>query len=168
MVPCPDSLRRVFLPELAKLRHGKCRHLHCRPSGLDTTAPVRETLKVRHGRTVPIAEGVMGTWIHLQCDRCLRSSTHHLHRTSQEVLWLLQPSPAHHHNPSPQGGSSLEVTDAHGPFDPEQWLYGQLCLALPRRTICSEADPAIHRTSTDVTSQAPRWQVLTTLNGQPR
>ncbi len=41
MVPCLNSLEAVFLPELAKLRHGTCWRLHGYRNGPDTWIPLQ-------------------------------------------------------------------------------------------------------------------------------
>ncbi len=41
MVPCLNSLKAVFLTELAKLRHGTCWRLQGYRNGLDTWIPLQ-------------------------------------------------------------------------------------------------------------------------------
>ena len=79
-----------------------------------------ELAKFRPGAMVLTVKGVTDTWIRPRCDRCPQPFTRHLHR-----------------NPPPQDGSSPDVM-AHGHFDPERWLYEQLCPGLPRRNICCQ------------------------------
>ncbi|GAB4341253.1 MAG: DUF177 domain-containing protein [Cyanophyceae cyanobacterium] len=107
--------------------------------GLDTLTPVRGKVRVRHrGRFLEVeaqAEGI----VTLTCDRCLGQYNHRLTVDTQEFIWLREPTIAA--LSTPEDELSLEDLEEElppdGEFHPTEWLYEQMCLALPMQKLCS-------------------------------
>ena len=61
----------------------------------------------------------------------------------------------------------VESVSPSGSFDPQQWLYEQVCLSIPQRQLCdkdcSGLDPDIIADSNPVDS---RWAALASLKKQ--
>ncbi|HAG84964.1 MAG TPA: metal-binding protein, partial [Cyanobacteria bacterium UBA12227] len=61
----------------------------------------------------------------------------------------------------------VETLPPQGYFEPETWLYEQLCLAIPPRQVCDENCPGIPITDNGNTGLSDRrWQALEILKGQ--
>ncbi|MBE7381761.1 MAG: DUF177 domain-containing protein [Leptolyngbya sp. SIO1E4] len=107
---------------------------------LETLTPVRAQVAVRHGTTFLEVRGKAQTIVTLACDRCLQQYNHRLSIDTQEILWLEEPAEAHQSELLEQelGLEDLvESLSPYGYFEPDTWIYEQICLALPQRQICT-------------------------------
>lgn len=114
---------------------------------LETLTPVRAHLSVRHGATFLEVKGSANTIVTLTCDRCLQQYNHRLTVDAQEIIWLTKRL----HISSPEEPLEQEINPEElieslppdGYFEPETWMYEQVCLELPQRQICDPDCPGI-------------------------
>jgi uncharacterized protein len=139
----------------------------------ETLTPVRGKVVVKHGGTFLDLSALAETIITLKCDRCLQQYNHRLVLDTTEIIWLEEPD----EEPDRKGMEIRtdldELVDSlppDGHFDPNVWLYEQLCLSLPLRQLCdrdcagiippSEPDPAPSEAQQLLDS---RWGILGTI-----
>ena len=142
-------------------------------SDLETLTPVRGSLVVKHqGNYLEVAVKAE-TIITLTCNRCLQQYNHRLVVDTSELLWLEET--ANEPDPSPlERETSLEdlveTLSPEGYFDCGEWLYEQLCLAIPPRQLCDGSCPGIQvSNSLEPTSHVAvdsRWASLEKLKKQ--
>jgi uncharacterized protein len=139
-------------------------------ANLDTLTPVRASVSIRHGTTFLDVRGHAQTIVTLTCDRCLRQYNHRLEVDAQEIIWLdedvdSQEVPLEQEvNPD----DLVESLSPYGYFEPETWIYEQMCLELPQRQICDAAcegltvdEPRVAEPQVD-----ERWSALEALKHQ--
>lgn len=126
---------------------------------LETLTPIKGKLQVQHRGNYLEITAKADTIVTLTCDRCLQHYNHRLSANVSELIWLEEPL-------EQSAASALEVEVPYeglvetltpqGEFNPTDWLYQQLCLALPQRKLCasdcagiaideSSANPAVDR-----------------------
>uniref|UniRef100_UPI00286C0FF5 YceD family protein n=1 Tax=Chamaesiphon sp. OTE_8_metabat_110 TaxID=2964696 RepID=UPI00286C0FF5 len=105
----------------------------------ETLTPVRGKVIVKHGGTFLDLSAQAETIITLKCDRCLQQYNHRLVLDATEIIWLEDVD----EEPDRRGMEIRtdldELVDSlppDGHFDPNVWLYEQLCLSLPLRQLC--------------------------------
>lgn len=138
---------------------------------LATLTPVRAQVSVRHGTTFLEVRGTAQTIVTLTCDRCLQQYNHRVAVDTQEIIWLTDAQAAQD-LPLEQEVSPDDLVESLSPggyFEPETWIYEQICLSLPQRQICNEA--CVGLTSAPPTPAADpqidgRWSVLEALKHQ--
>ncbi|ABB57649.1 YceD family protein [Synechococcus elongatus] len=107
--------------------------------GFESLTPVQGELTVRHGHSFLEVTATAETIVNLTCDRCLCCYNHRLQVNTRELIWLRGETPElMEWEPEDELEESLPPD---GSFDPQQWLYEQLCLALPLRNVCAEDCP---------------------------
>lgn len=132
---------------------------------LETLTPVQGQIKITHQGNYLEVSVQAETIITLPCDRCLQQYNHRLATTTTELIWLEEPQ-------EPVAALELELAPEdlvealppRGYFSPDDWLYEQLCLAIPLRQLCDSQCPGI----TPVVNPAPpttdhRWAPLAAL-----
>lgn len=134
---------------------------------LDTLTPVQGQIKVAHrGNYLEVAARAE-TIITLTCDRCLQQYNHRLQTTATELIWLDTTA-----DQVPTGPLEVEVPldelveslSPQGYFSPGDWLYQQLCLALPPRQLCDPACSGIVSSASEATQvRDHRWAALEAL-----
>ena len=136
---------------------------------LDTLMPVQGTLSVSHQGTYLQVSATIKAIVTLTCDRCLQQYNHRLNVSPDEVIWLDVNADRTDDLPLEQEVLSEELIESlhpEGIFDPENWLYEQLCLALPHRKLCRQDCDGIE---VDITTPPPidrRWAALQDLQGK--
>ena len=93
---------------------------------LDTLVPVKETITT------------------LICDRCLQHYNHRLEVDTTELIWLESELENTADLPTEREVSLEDLSETlppNGHFNPEEWLFEQLSLALPLRKVCGENCP---------------------------
>ncbi len=108
---------------------------------LETLTPVKGCLKVAHQGNYLEIKASAETIVTLSCDRCLQHYNHRLHIQVSEMIWLNDRVERFD-----EDGLEYEVAledlvetlPPQGYFQPEVWLYEQLCLALPQRQLCDQ------------------------------
>ena len=141
---------------------------------LDTLTPVRGRLQVKHQGNYLQVSGQVETIVTLTCDRCLQNYNHRLAIDTSELIWLDAAAERPYAGPLEQETpleDLIETLSPQGEFQPESWLYEQLCLALPPRQLCGEDCSGIPAASTtaavneEVTVDR-RWASLEALKQQ--
>ena len=141
----------------------------------ETLTPVRGKVIVKHGGTFLDVSAQTETIITLRCDRCLQQYNHRLVLDTTEIIWL----EAESEEPARRGlelKTDLEdLVDSlppDGHFQPEDWLYEQLCLSLPQRQLCNSDCAGIAPVEipipqpVEVKQIDSRWGILETLKNQ--
>jgi uncharacterized protein len=144
-------------------------------SDLNSLTPVQGQVKVVHGGNFLQIEGTAETIVTLTCDRCLQQYNHRLTTEASELIWLQEVTEAD----VLQGAVTeylkeadlVETLPPDGYFQHDDWLYQQLCLALPHRQLCDRACPGIAvepGTDLDMNSSQTdyRWAKLADLKQQ--
>lgn len=135
---------------------------------LSTLTPIRGTLAVTHCRTYLEVRAQAETIVTLTCDRTLQQYNHRLSVDTSEIIWLSAAATTEADSAAKEVELSLDdLTESlppNGYFDPQSWLYEQLCLALPLRQISEDSvgvDCNYTDTVPDATSAVDaRWSAL--------
>ncbi|KGF73330.1 hypothetical protein DO97_21205 [Neosynechococcus sphagnicola sy1] len=163
----------IFIPQLTKApeRTALMQFQTCFPE-LETLTPVQGELRVTH-QVSYLEVAVQATAIvTLTCDRCLQRYNHRLSLKTSELIWLEEPpNPAE--LPLEREVASEDLVESLSPqgwFHPMEWLYQQLCLALPLRQLCDRQCPGIQLADSNAEAAvAPvdrRWASLEALKRQ--
>jgi uncharacterized protein len=163
---------RIYIPQLLKAPQ-KTERLELRDfvSGLESLNPVRGEMKVYHGGTYLEVTVKADTIVTLTCDRCLKQYNHRLAVETVELIWLEEISDSSDLLPlerEVQLDDLTETLDPQGYFDPEAWLYEQLSLEMPMRSLCGEDCEGLPKTNPSETETAidSRWASLESLKKQ--
>ena len=129
---------------------------------LETLTPVQGCVRVTHGGNFLEVRGSAETIVTLSCDRCLKQYNHRLTAEASEIIWLENPA----NLPEPEREVELSVDELvetlspMGRFHPGEWIYEQLCLALPQRKLCDTDCPGIDWATTANNPTDSRWASL--------
>jgi len=139
-------------------------------AGLETLTPVRGRLKVRHQGNYLEVSAQAETIITLTCHRCLQQYNHRLKLDASELVWLDESANQPDDGPLERETALddlVETLPPQGYFQPDSWLYEQLCLAIPPRQLCDQQCPGIQVTDTESASPTDRrWEALEALKRQ--
>ncbi len=105
--------------------------------------PIQGWLTVQHQGTYLRVATEAQTIITLTCDRCLQQYNHRLSCQVEELIWLDAADLDEESLSRSQELELLERLPAQGEFDPQDWLYQQLCLSLPHPQICQGDCPGL-------------------------
>jgi uncharacterized protein len=136
---------------------------------LETLTPVQGELKVTHHGNYLEVKAKVETIITLTCHRCLQQYNHRLAINPSELIWL-ERSPEMEAIEAEREGTVedlVETLPSDGYFEPDTWLYEQLCLATPQRQLCDTACagiPQTHPASEPLVDR--RWAGLEALKRQ--
>ncbi|MGB5916924.1 MAG: YceD family protein [Phormidesmis sp.] len=135
---------------------------------LETLTPVKGEVTVAHRGTFLEVSAQSGAIMTLECDRCLQSYNTRVQVNTSEIIWLEEPV---------QDDSILEkeveledlveTLSPNGYFQPDTWLYEQMCLAIPQKQVCNTDCKGI-----EIKSNPPlqdidnRWAALSNLKQQ--
>lgn len=165
-------MEAIYIPRLLKLP-GKIETITIDEPlpALETLTPVRGQMQVKHQGNYLDVSAQAETIITLTCHRCLQQYNHRLALQSSELVWLdesaNQPDmgPIERETPLDE---LVETLDPQGHFEPDTWLYEQLCLAIPPRQLCDRACPGIQPVEQDAveTNTDRRWDALEALKRQ--
>ena len=111
---------------------------------LETLTPVRGQVKVQHQGNYLEVSGKAETIITLTCHRCLQQYNHRLTVDTSEMIWLDESASLPYEGAIDKEVAVedlIEVLPPQGYFNPGEWLYEQLCLAMPPKQLC-ESDCA--------------------------
>lgn len=132
-------MRAIHIPNLLK-QPGKTQVVEVREhlDGLETLTPVRGEVRVTHQGTYLEVQGQAEAIVTLTCHRCLQNYNHRLETAPKELIWLREtPDLADYPLEREVAAEDLvETLSPYGDFHPEDWLYQQLCLALPQQQLC--------------------------------
>ncbi len=141
--------------------------------GLDTLTPVRGNVRVRHCGTYLEVKAIAEAIITCTCNRCLQQYNQRLEVDTDEIIWLDEAAlaedlPLEREVPLEDLVESLPL---EGHFYPSEWLYEQMCLAIPQRQLCSSDCPGIEVASAKKSEKPEkpidsRWASLEALKKQ--
>ncbi|RMF25266.1 MAG: DUF177 domain-containing protein, partial [Cyanobacteria bacterium J083] len=133
--------------------------------------PVKGWMIVRHGGNYLEITTQAETITTLTCDRCLQNYNHRLVIDTSEIIWLEEPDCSEAELAGEKEVSLADLSEKLAPnsyFEPEKWLYEQLCLATPLRCLCAEDCPG-NQTLKQADNQPKidnRWASLAALKQQ--
>jgi uncharacterized protein len=165
-------MEAIYIPKLLKKRdRQETITVNDSIARLTTLTPVKGWLKVRHGGNFLEVLSQVETIVTLTCDRCLQNYNHRLSVNISELIWLETESEKCEQLPSEREVSVEDLSETLPPnshFDPDNWLYEQLSLALPMRQICSQdCQVSVTTTSTSERDRVDsRWASLASLKEQ--
>jgi uncharacterized protein len=113
---------------------------------LETLTPVRGEMAIRHQGNYLDVSAQADAIINLTCHRCLKQYNQRLQLDANEVIWLDDRADDPYDGPIERKvdfDDLVESVPPDGHFDPENWLYEHLCLALPQRQLCSNDCPGV-------------------------
>jgi uncharacterized protein len=166
-------MEAIHIPWLLKLPgHTDVIEINQSLPELATLTPVRGRLEVIHqGQYLEVgvqAEAI----VTLTCDRCLQQYNHRLAVEASEVLWLDESAQQPDSGPLERETlleDLVETLPPQGDFQPDAWLYEQICLALPPRQLCDQKCPGIAVDHTEAATNSAndrRWAALEALKRQ--
>ncbi|MEC4895118.1 MAG: YceD family protein [Oscillatoria sp. PMC 1051.18] len=135
--------------------------------GLETLTPVRGTVVVTHRGTYLEVAGKAETIVTLTCDRTLRQYNHRLVVDTTELIWLDENANSTENLPLEREVKSEDLSESLSPqgyFQVQEWLYEQLCLALPLRQLSDEEGEALNYQEESQIDR--RWAALEALKKQ--
>lgn len=137
---------------------------------LASLTPVQGWVKVNHRTNYLEVSTEAKTIVTLTCNRCLGQYNHRLDLSLEEVIWLdaTEESILDLLDTDIEEGDLVEKLAPDSDFEPAQWLYEQLCLALPSQQLCNADCPGIEvRDSNPPTPTTDRrWAALEQLKNQ--
>jgi uncharacterized protein len=157
----------IYIPQLLK-RPQQTETLEIRDSlpELPTLTPVQGRMSVAHQGQYLQVTAQVETIITLACDRCLQQYNHRLTCDCSEMIWL-EDAPQKVEQPGAEIEVPLEnlveTLPPKGYFDPQDWLYQQLCLALPQRQLCDAKCPGLVLEIEKNSEVDSRWAALEAL-----
>ncbi|NJN29104.1 MAG: DUF177 domain-containing protein [Synechococcales cyanobacterium RM1_1_8] len=141
--------------------------------GLETLMPVQGEIQLHHKGTFLEVSAQATAIVTLGCDRCLNQYNHRIALDTTEIIWLEE---AEDLGPGDALEREIEFEDLverispRGSFDPAQWLYEQLCLAIPPQQLCDlDCDGILVETEVAQPSEPAidhRWAALAQLKQQ--
>ncbi|HYW20133.1 MAG TPA: YceD family protein [Nodularia sp. (in: cyanobacteria)] len=139
--------------------------------GLESLTPVRGLLRVQHQGNYLEVSSQAETIITCTCNRCLQQYNQRLTVNTKEVIWLDEAANQIEDLPLEREvvmEDLVETLSPKGYFYPSEWLYEQMCLAIPQRQLCNLDCPGILNVDADG-SENPgdsRWASLEALKKQ--
>lgn len=100
---------------------------------LGTLMPVQGSVSICHRQTYLEITANVTTIVTLCCDRCLQYYNHRLACRTTELIWLTDTAAS---TGADVEDDLVESLPATGCIDLADWLYQQLCLALPYPQYC--------------------------------
>lgn len=166
-------MEAIHIPWLLKLpEHTEVIQVNEFIAGLETLMPVRGRLQVTHQGNYLEVSAQAETIVTLTCDRCLKQYNHRLMLDASELVWLDESADELDEGPIERETALedlVETLSPQGDFQPNTWLYEQLCLAIPPRQLCDQQCPGIPMTeqgSSSASQTDRRWEALKNLKGQ--
>lgn len=138
---------------------------------LETLTPVRGRVSVAHKGSYLEVSATAETIITLNCHRCLQQFNHRLSLKTSEMIWLDESAGQPDNGPLERETAIEDLVESlppQGYFEPDAWLYEQMCLAIPRRQLCDENCQGIQPSDNVVSEQTTdrRWASLADLKKQ--
>jgi uncharacterized protein len=114
--------------------------------GLETLTPVRGNIRVQHLGNYLQVSGQAEAIITCTCNRCLQNYNQRVVLDTKEIIWLDESANETEDLPLEREVAMedlLETLSPEGYFYPSEWLYEQMCLAIPQRQLCDRKCPGI-------------------------
>ncbi|ERN42392.1 putative metal-binding, possibly nucleic acid-binding protein [Rubidibacter lacunae KORDI 51-2] len=138
-------MKPIYIPHLLTApERRRTLQIEDRISGLETLTPVRGKLVVTHCGTYLEVAASAEAIVTLTCDRTLQQYNHKLSLDTSEIIWLDDRDNLADVGPGEREVSAEELTESlssQGHFEPEAWLYEQMCLAMPMRRLNDDSSP---------------------------
>lgn len=164
-------MQPIYIPHLTKNpERSRVIQVDDRLRELETLTPVKGRIEVRHRGNFLEVEGQAETIVTLTCHRCLQNYNTRVQVDTSEFIWLQEPQPDDYPEEVEVALDDLvETISPVGHFDPEAWLYEQLCLAIPRRQLCDRDCTGIQNTASSAAGNPldQRWAALSALKQLP-
>ncbi|MFE4105484.1 YceD family protein [Almyronema epifaneia] len=136
---------------------------------LETLTPVKGELQITHHGNFLEVQAQAEAIKTLTCYRCLQNYNHRIVVEASELVWLEDI----HDEAFPLErevtlDDLVETLSPQGYFYPSEWLYQQLCLAMPQRQLCDRDCEGIPLTTeaAEVIVADERWSALAALKQQ--
>lgn len=163
-------MRKIHIPQILNAPHKTlaldvAEHL----PGLETLTPVKGEMSLVHQGTYLDVKAKADAIVTLECDRCLQSYNTRLQVDTSEMVWLEEPTVEDEGVEKEVDLEDLiESLPPQGDFDPQEWLYQQMCLAIPQKQICSTECCGIAFKNPEPVETAVdhRWSALSALKNQ--
>ncbi|OKH37152.1 metal-binding protein [[Phormidium ambiguum] IAM M-71] len=133
---------------------------------LETLTPVRGKIKVIHKGNYLDVSGKAEAIVTLTCHRCLQQYNHRLLVKTSEMIWLDEAA-AYADDEVLEKETALEdlveSLPPNGYFYPDDWLYQQMCLAIPQRQLCDRNCQGIQLENNSIAGEEiidSRWATL--------
>ena len=104
---------------------------------LSTLTPVKGEMSVAHRGTFLEIKAQAHAIMTLECDRCLQSYNTRIQVDTSEILWLEEPIAEDVLEKEVELEDLKDSLPPNGYFKPDEWLYEQMCLAIPQKQICN-------------------------------
>ncbi|WP_330205090.1 DUF177 domain-containing protein [Cyanobacterium sp. Dongsha4] len=160
-------METIYIPQLLKMPEQTMKIKLCdRISGLTTLIPVKGIFQVRHGGNFLELQLQADTILTLTCDRCLQTFNYRLKVDTSEIIYLKYEAELDQYYPPEReitGEDLWESLPPDGELIIEEWIYQQLSLAIPLRSLCSNDCQPPGKTSTDNNKNDQRWSALANL-----
>lgn len=161
-------MQRLYIPHLLK-NPDKVRVIDVDDylRDLETLTPVKGRIQIQHRGNFLEVSAQAEAITTLACHRCLQNYNARIRVDTSEFIWLQEPQPDVYAEEMEVGFDELvETLSPQGHFDPAEWLYEQLCLAMPQRQLCDSmcegiANPVASQDLPSKTDQ--RWAALSAL-----
>lgn len=139
--------------------------------GLQTLTPVRGQLRLQHHGNYLEVLAQTETIMTLTCNRCLQQYNHRLTVDTSEIIWLDEAATQPYNGPLEREIAMedlIETLPPLGYFSPSEWLYEQMCLAIPQQQLCDRYCAGIPTDTNTSDSQLNdrRWASLEALKKQ--
>ena len=169
-------MEAVYIPQLIKApEQTQVLEINEFIADLETLTPVRGWVRVTHHGNYLEISAQAETIMTLSCHRCLQQYNYRLKSQPAEIIWLETPATQPEFIPLEREVATedlVETLSPQGYFAPDEWLYEQLCLAIPRRQLCDLKCPGIevslpqtHQSEEQPTHDS-RWSALEALKRQ--
>lgn len=163
-------IKAIYIPQLLQQKVPRAEiTINDSIANLNSLTPVKGVMVVKHGGTYLEVAALAETIVTLTCDRCLGQYNHRLKIDTSEIIWLEAPIDDSLY-PQEREIHLEDLSEKLAPdgyFYPADWLYQQLCLALPLRRLCDsdcQGTPAQSQNRQPQVDQ--RWSGLATLKAQ--
>ena len=135
---------------------------------LETLTPVKGHVSVTHKGTYLEVKGQAAAIITLECDRCLQSYNTRIQLDNSELVWLEDTAPETALEKEVDLEDLVESISPQGDFDPGEWLYEQMCLAIPQKQICrTDCEGIAFNNPKGIEAEIDhRWSALSALKRQ--
>jgi uncharacterized protein len=154
----------IYIPQLERARQQteRLRVDECL-TDLDSLTHVKGQLQVVHQGTYLQVSAQVETIVTLTCDRCLKQYNYRLAADVSEILWFEADAVDLDAEVTLDG--PVETLSPQGYFEPDDWLYQQLCLQWPQSQICSQDCKGMDKQLMTTGDQGcdRRWAALETL-----
>ena len=166
-------MQRIYIPHLVK-DPDKTRRIQVDDylADLETLTPVKGQIQIQHRGNFLDVSAQAETIATLTCHRCLQNYNARIQVDTSELIWLQEPQPEAYSEEVEVGLDELvETLSPQGHFEPDTWLYEQLCLAMPQRQLCDQGCEGIVNpvASSEEEAQSEtdqRWAALSALKQQ--